>query len=244
METTRIANRLTESERKFADANGYFVRRKVFAAQEVADMIEHYMAINAAGSHPGDFAGVPRKSKSDEPDPLEQYPRLIQMHHYDKKTEEWMNDPRLTSPVGELMGQRAVLIQTMLYFKPPGARGQSFHQDNLYLRTTPIAAAWVALDRADEENGSMLMADGSHKLGLLEREEADTDWSFTSDATKMPVGANLTPTVLDPGDVMFFGGLVIHGSYPNRTKDRFRRSFICHYEGENATKLSGESQLH
>ncbi|MCW5946232.1 MAG: phytanoyl-CoA dioxygenase family protein [Fimbriimonadales bacterium] len=235
---------LSREERDRVEEFGFLIRKAVFDQAEIAEMIDHYMAINAEGSHPGDFAGVPSKSGSDQPDPLQKYPRLIQMHHYDEKTRAWMNDPRLVEPVSDVLGQRAVLIQTMLYFKPPGARGQSFHQDNLYLRTTPIAAAWVALDRADEENGSMLMASGSHKLGLLEREEADTDWSFTSDATKVPAGVEWTPTALDPGDVLFFGGLVIHGSYPNRTKDRFRRSFICHYEGEHATKLSGESQLH
>jgi phytanoyl-CoA hydroxylase len=202
MGTIHTNKALAEEELLFANENGFLIRRRVFSPNEIEEMIQHYMAINAQGPHPGDFGGVPRITQTDAPDPLEQFPRLIQMHHYDEKTRVWMNDPRLTEPVSAIMGQRAVLIQTMLYFKPPGARGQSFHQDNLYLRTTPIAA------------------------------------------TKMPDGVELVPIVLDPGDVVYFGGLTIHGSYPNRTKDRFRRSFICHYEGEFATKLSGESQLH
>ena len=36
------------------------------------------------------------------------------------------------------------------------------------------------------------------------------------------------PVNLAPGDVLFFGGSVIHGSYPNKSDD-FRRAFICHY---------------
>ena len=31
---------------------------------------------------------------------------------------------------------------------------------------------------------------------------------------------------------MFFGGNLIHGSGPNRTKDRYRRTFIGHYIDE------------
>ena len=31
------------------------------------------------------------------------------------------------------------------------------------------------------------------------------------------------------GSTMFFSGNLIHGSGPNRTKDRFRRTFIGHY---------------
>ncbi|HWP30284.1 MAG TPA: phytanoyl-CoA dioxygenase family protein [Fimbriimonadales bacterium] len=243
MRDVRSVN-LSESELKSYHENGYLVIRGLFSTDEILEMIEHYMKINQQGAHPGDFAGVPRKTQTDAYDPLQQYPRLIQMHYYDDKTKEWMLDSRLTTPISAFLGQKAVLTQTMLYFKPPGARGQSFHQDNLYLRTTPLAAAWVALDPADEENGTMLMAPGSHKLGLLPRVEADTDLSFTAEGSYVPEGIRFVPVILEPGDVLFFSGLTLHGSLPNKTSDRFRRAFICHYEGEASTKLEGESQLH
>ena len=34
---------------------------------------------------------------------------------------------------------------------------------------------------------------------------------------------------MDPGDVMFFHGHVLHRSMSNSTTDRFRRSFVSHY---------------
>ena len=37
------------------------------------------------------------------------------------------------------------------------------------------------------------------------------------------------PAVVQPGDVVFFGGHVIHRSHRNRSKTRFRRSFVSHY---------------
>ena len=38
---------------------------------------------------------------------------------------------------------------------------------------------------------------------------------------------------MNPGDVLFFNGSLVHGSYPNTTQDRFRRSLIGHYiDGE------------
>jgi hypothetical protein len=38
---------------------------------------------------------------------------------------------------------------------------------------------------------------------------------------------------MNPGDVLFFNGSLIHGSYPNTTPDRFRRALIGHYiEGQ------------
>lgn len=43
---------------------------------------------------------------------------------------------------------------------------------------------------------------------------------------------------MDRGDVLFFNGNLIHGSYRNKTKDQFRRAFICHYVGASSTHIS------
>ena len=75
---------------------GYYIARNVFSPEEIRDMTDHFMAINAQGPHPGDFAGVPAGKGADRPDPLAKYPRLIQMHHWDERSRTWMNDPRLT----------------------------------------------------------------------------------------------------------------------------------------------------
>ena len=39
------------------------------------------------------------------------------------------------------------------------------------------------------------------------------------------------------GDTLFFNGSLIHGSGPNRSKDRFRRSFISHYVSQATEKI-------
>jgi hypothetical protein len=38
---------------------------------------------------------------------------------------------------------------------------------------------------------------------------------------------------MDPGDVFFFNGSLVHGSEPNRS-DRFRRSLVGHYVERDA----------
>ena len=40
------------------------------------------------------------------------------------------------------------------------------------------------------------------------------------------------------GDVLFFNGSVIHGSFPNASRDRFRRALIGHYVAGEAEKVS------
>ena len=39
----------------------------------------------------------------------------------------------------------------------------------------------------------------------------------------------LVPIDMAAGDCLFFNGSVVHGSGPNRSRERFRRAFICHY---------------
>jgi phytanoyl-CoA hydroxylase len=214
-------------------SRGYLIDRVVFTAPEVEKITAHYMRMRESGPHPGDFAGVPTASGAADL-PLSRYPRLIDMHRLDLQSAAWAHDTRLLGTVGELMRQPAKLLQTMVYFKPPGSRGQSFHQDNLYLRVTPVVAAWVALDACDEENGAMEMVRGSHLLGLLPCQLADTDVSFTDSETVLPSYLPRDLIALNPGDVVYFHGLTIHGSAPNRTTDRFRRAFICHYRGRDS----------
>jgi ectoine hydroxylase-related dioxygenase (phytanoyl-CoA dioxygenase family) len=128
----------------------------------------------------------------------------------------------------------------MLYFKPPSARGQALHQDNFYLKVEPgtCIAAWVALDRADRENGGLEVVPGTHRMDIFCPEEADTSVSFTRDYVPVPDGLEAEPVDLEPGDVLFFNGQLVHGSQPNRTADRFRRSFICHYVGRSSERMS------
>lgn len=220
-------------------ARGYHIERGMFTSGEMLERTAHYMQINTQGPHPGDFVGVPRRSDSDIAEPLAAYPRLIQMHEWDALSARWMNEPRLERVVSGLMGQEACVLQTMVYFKPPGSRGQSFHQDNLYLRTTPVVAAWTALDRCDRDNGAMEMIEGSHLLGLLPCRAADTDTSFTDSETIFPTYLHKQLVELEAGDVVFFGGLTVHGSMPNVTNDRFRRAFIVHYRGAEQYPIVG-----
>jgi phytanoyl-CoA hydroxylase len=39
------------------------------------------------------------------------------------------------------------------------------------------------------------------------------------------------------GDTLFFNGSIVHGSFPNTSKDRFRRSLIAHYVQGDAQQI-------
>ena len=130
------------------EENGYVVVSGLFPDAEVLRLREHYMDLRRSGSYPGDFGGVDMTSD----DPLRRYPRLIHMHRWDQISLDWMLDARLGACFRQLIGKEPLAVQTMLYFKPAGSRGQALHQDQYYLRVQPgtCIAAWMALDDCDE----------------------------------------------------------------------------------------------
>lgn len=222
---------LTPAQRSFYDENGYLIVPQLFTPDEVASYIAHYMRLRAQGNYPGDLAGVDANSA----DPLKKYPRMIHMHRWDEVSLKWLIDPRLNAYLTALTGREPYAVQTMLYFKPPGARGQALHQDQYYLRVQPgtCIAAWLALDDCDEENGCLQMVPGSQNWPVLCTTPADTTVSFTDVTVPLPEGTPIVPAIMKAGDVLFFNGQIVHGSLPNRTSDRFRRALIGHYiEGQ------------
>jgi len=54
----------------------------------------------------------------------------------------------------------------------------------------------------------------------------------------IPAGKAAVLPVMEPGDVMVFNGSTIHGSGPNVSRDRFRRSLICHYVPASTAQMS------
>jgi len=203
-------------------------------------MIDHYMDMNARKLAPHIMGGDPGNAA----DPLNKYPRPINMHPWDAKTDEWSKMPAVHDVVRQLINDEPVMHQTMLYYKPPGARGQAFHQDQQYITIDPLVGVWFALEPADRDNGQMIVFPGSHKLGMLPVETADLTLSFTGGQTKLPPHIREMGVDMKAGDVLFFDGKTIHGSYPNKTTDRFRRSFICHFIGKGAKKFEPAPGTH
>jgi hypothetical protein len=62
--------------------------------------------------------------------------------------------------------------------------------------------------------------------------------SVSSVCVPLPDGMEPVPVTMKAGDVLFFNGQLIHGSYPNTTPDRFRRALIGHYVVGEAEKIS------
>lgn len=216
--------------------NGYGVVPGLFSLDEVALYRKHFMDLRAASSYPNDFDGGNTQSN----DPMKKYPSLVNMHCWDALSLDWLLDDRLWQHITTLLGQESYAVQTMVHFKPSGARGQALHQDQYWLRVQPgtCMGAWLALDQCYEENGCIQVVPGTHTLSLLCTVQGDMTQSFSSVTVPLPEGMKPTPLIMEPGDVLFFDGQLIHGSFPNTSIDQFRRALIGHYISGEAEKVA------
>lgn len=226
--------------------DGYVVARQLLRREDVDRIRSTFMEMNKNGPVEGlsEFKHDNMESYAAS-DPLRFYPRMMMPHtHADKPVGpvalHYMLLPALHGILRELFAEEPLAVQSMFYFKPPGARGQDLHQDDYYLRTKPgnCMAAWMAIDDADEENGGMVCVPGTARLDLACPERSDASLFFTTEHVEPPPGTHPVPCNLKAGDVLFFNGRVIHGSYPNTSKTRFRRALICHYVPESSSELS------
>ncbi len=245
-----IANNDIDAIAKDFARDGFAVVRGLLSPAEVGHIRETFMAVNQNGPVPG--LSEIRRGKVDgtvgeysPSDPLAFYPRMMHPHkHPDKPvgslSMKYMLDARIQSILTRFMGEQPYAAQTMFYFKPPGARGQDFHQDNFYLKVKPgtCMAAWFAIDDCDEENGGMMCVPETANYEIQCPSKSDSTLYFTTEHVDIPEGKTAVLPRMKAGDVLFFNGNVIHGSGPNRSADRFRRSFICHYLPQSTVELS------
>lgn len=224
-----------EAERQY-HSGGYVVVRGLFSHEEVVLYREHFAELLKKRQ----FSENLEPARIDDGDPLRKYPRMIHMHRWDRLSRNWLLDNRLREVLVALLGQEPYAVQTMYYFKPPGARGQALHQDQRFLQVQPgtCIAAWMAVDPCDEENGCLQVVPGTQNLPVLCTVQADVSESFTDITVPLPEGLRPVPVRMEPGDVLFFNGQLIHGSFPNRSSDRFRRALIGHYIVAEAERVA------
>ena len=247
MTTTQF---LTDEQIASYQRDGFLLVRGLFSPQETANLRERFMEIQREALIENSSMREhyqPANLEAANGDILKHYPRIMMPHRFDDLSKAYLLDERVGGVLRDLFGEEPLAAQSMHYFKPPGARGQALHQDDFYLQTSPghCMAAWTALDAANSENGTLFIVPGSHVAGVLCPHAADLSTSFTTEEVDVPEGMEPIELKLEAGDVLFFNGSVIHGSYPNTTTDRFRRAFICHYVPNSMTQMSaGYYPLH
>ncbi|MCS7223184.1 MAG: phytanoyl-CoA dioxygenase family protein [Armatimonadetes bacterium] len=228
---------------------GYLIVRDLVPQEEVEELKGHAMDLFYGRV---DIPGVEKPEAGSDEDLLaKRFTRVHMLHRVDAMAERFLLHPRILDVLEALIGPDVLALQTMLFFNPPGKGGQGWHQDAYYITTYPdtLIGSWLALDRADEENGCLWVAPGSQvepiyptpgaQHGFVHSDGAIADLPEVENVSNLDDDLNTlspiakryesVPVVLEPGDVVFFHGHLLHRSYSNRTKDRWRRAFVSHY---------------
>jgi len=229
--------------------DGFIVVRGL-ASRDVVEELKCYAddllygRIDAPGARPLHF-------ESTQADRYARFSRIHMIHRHHAVAEKHFLYPPVIDVLEALIGPDVLALQTMMFLNPPGMGGQGWHQDAYYISSLPdtLIGAWMALDRADDENGCLWVIPGSHaepiyptadRRPILHTEESFDDLEDVENVSILDDTINTLsrvvrkypdpiPVICEPGDVIFFDSHLLHRSYRNRTEDRFRRAFVSHY---------------
>lgn len=243
--------RVSVDESRRFRAEGFLIVRNLVSAEDITELrghTEELMQGRLPEQHDGTIE-APAEALS----PTEKAQHFLRIHMLHRKLalhERYLLHPRVLDVVAALTGPDVLVLQTMLFLKPAGGTGQGWHQDTYYIPTHPdsLIGAWIAINDADEFNGGMWMASGSQQEPIyparvdpyiVMREGFLADIPHIQGASNPDDSMNDLACVADrypqvlatvrSGDVVFFGGHVLHRSKQDITSDRFRRAFVSHY---------------
>jgi phytanoyl-CoA hydroxylase len=162
--------------------------------------------------------------------------KILNPDRFDPIMAECLRLPRVLDAVSSLIGEDLLAFLLMFIYKPPGIEESihPFHQDALYFMFQPqdrCLGVWIPLDPVSEENGSLSVVPGSHRLdvknhlakeginfGALAAEDIEGNARYHEQAITME---------LSPGDCLLFSTHLLHRSGGNRT-NRHRRVITLH----------------
>ena len=140
------------------------------------------------------------------------------------------------------------LFYDQLFVKEPSTSNRTrWHNDQPYwpVRGWPVMSFWVALDPVTKETGAVEFIPGSHRWGHWFQPEnfapgVSKSYEQNPDFVKMPDieterdQHKIVSWDMEPGDVLAFHALVVHGSGGNHSNTIRRRGYAVRYTGREA----------
>ena len=231
----------------FYKTYGFLAVEGAFSAEEVDTALGGLLYL-IEGNRP-DFRGIQYESgarKILDTIPKEErqdYVRkLIGYVEFEARLKATAWHPRLIEAVTKLIGEPPALWANQALIKPPKiGREKPWHQDHAYFNLplgTPVIGCWIALDHAIPENGCMHVIPGSHHDGPVVHFRR-RDWQICDDHVQL---GKIMAVPLKPGGVLFFDGLLHHGTPPTTSALR-RRALQFHYYPASVASITAEDRL-
>jgi len=241
--TASAVHGLSPDELAHFHEKGWVIKRQLFGQAANERLAKEIDGLHEAmAQHAPDYVGV----SWEEHLPAGTPPRIRQLMNSERVAptiDAVTRSEEVLSVMRQLIGPDIYLYHSKLMMK--AARDGSFtpwHQDFQYWQFESKLPSQVNcmlfVDGADVDNGCLRMVDGSHKAGLLPLKKfASNSFSIglEGDLSTYPDASLL---IMEPGDAVFFGCLVIHGSGPNGS-NRDRRANTFAFD-KVANRLNGE----
>ncbi len=140
--------------------------------------------------------------------------------------------PVILDVLEEELGPNIFMYENSLVYKPKGKRnGVPFHQDFISRPHEPVKyIVWMALDRITPENGCLRVIPGSHRSGFLKWYRVSHETHHDRIAPGQIETGNAVDVSMNPGDVLIFNMLLVHGSNEAHSDDP-RRAYRVSYQG-------------
>jgi len=217
---------LAEITKSFQE-NGYYLAKGVYSPVEVAELETDFdrivRSLHGSGEEVALRWGGAVMEKIAPKDSV-----FVHTHNVQIFSAAWHRaflQARFLEITQAILGSPDVILHHSKLFQKPAEKGAPFpmHQDYSYFPTIKdsMMAGVIMISEATDEMGCLRVYPGSHKLGRLKESNGQTDTEVLKD---YPL-ENSTPIESEPGDVVFFHYLTLHGSLPNRSQ-KIRKSVL------------------
>ena len=238
---------VTQEHLDFYEQEGYLAVENAFTPREITEAKQGLLDL-IMGSRP-DFEGIQFESKARErllaltlEERQDAVRKLIYFVKYDARLEALSSHPKLVGVLDRMLGARPHLYADQALIKPPQiGREKPWHQDMAFFdlpTATKIVGVWIALDEATVENGCMHIRPQGHHQGPIAHFKR-RDWQLCDSEC---FGKPCVAVPLKPGGLLFFDGMLPHGT-PSNYSGKRRKALQFHYHAVGVEKAPTEMRL-
>jgi phytanoyl-CoA hydroxylase len=224
----------TEITESFQE-NGYYLAKGVYSSAELAELECDFDRIVRQLTSSGEQVAVRwQGAVMDKIAPKDSV--FVHTHNVQIYSAAWLRaflQPRFLEISQALLDSSDVILHHSKLFQKPAEKGAPFpmHQDYSYFPTVKdnMIAGSIMITEATDDMGCLRVYPRSHKLGRLPESNGQTDTEVLKD---YPLEKS-TPVEAEPGDVVFFHYLTLHGSLPNRSQKTRKSVLVQMHSGDD-----------
>jgi len=170
--------------------------------------------------------------------------RLLNAVDRSPRFESWMCGSAVGDSIEALIGEAAIMSRVhhncIMTKHPKHGSRTDWHRDIRYwsFARPELVSAWLALSHERPENGSLMLAPGSHSLEIDDSRFDSLKFLRPDIAENARLLGSAVQISLNPGDVLFFHCRTLHAAGQN-TSEAIKWSLVSTYHGVSNQPIDG-----